>query len=54
MLVSDDSLRVAQGGELLFPPYTYVGWDQKAKPLDEIKPSEAGQFNNIVSFGRPL
>ncbi|KAF8606159.1 hypothetical protein BDV93DRAFT_542906 [Ceratobasidium sp. AG-I] len=49
-----DSFRVTVGGELLFPPYTYLGWDQMAKPQNEIKPWEVARFNNIVFFGRPL
>ncbi|KAF8606195.1 hypothetical protein BDV93DRAFT_604711 [Ceratobasidium sp. AG-I] len=49
-----DSYRVVEGGELLFPPYTYLGWDQMAKPLRNINPWEAARFGNIVAFGRPL
>ncbi|KAG2116781.1 hypothetical protein DEU56DRAFT_905154 [Suillus clintonianus] len=52
--VIHDSQRVAVGGHLLFPPYTYLGWDQNADRLSDIPANDAGKFKHIVGFGRPL
>ncbi|KAH7919076.1 hypothetical protein BV22DRAFT_1134113 [Leucogyrophana mollusca] len=49
-----DSARVAEGGELLFPPYTRLGWDQNADPLDGIAANAVAKFDHIIGFGRPL
>ncbi|KAH7909921.1 hypothetical protein BJ138DRAFT_1102282 [Hygrophoropsis aurantiaca] len=52
--LSDDSLRVAEGGQLLFPPYTLLGWDQNANRVYDITPNSVAKFDHIIGFGRPL
>ncbi|KAG1732293.1 hypothetical protein EDB19DRAFT_1912133 [Suillus lakei] len=52
--VIHDSLRVAIGGDLLYQPYTYLGWDQNADSLSDISANDVGKFHHIVGFGRPL
>ncbi|KAG0697370.1 hypothetical protein DFH29DRAFT_946530 [Suillus ampliporus] len=49
-----DSLRVAVAGELLYPPYTHLGWDQNADSLSDISANDVAKFHHIVGFGRPL
>ncbi|KAI9570118.1 hypothetical protein HD554DRAFT_2083867 [Boletus coccyginus] len=48
------SARVAVEGQLLFPPFTQLGWDQHAPPLEAIRPDEVANRNHILSYGRPL
>jgi hypothetical protein len=52
--IADDSQRAAVAGELLFPPYTDLGWDQFAIPLRDISANDVAKFHHIVGFGRPL
>lgn len=52
--LADDSLRVAVAGQLVYPPYTHLGWDQLADPLSDISAKDIAKFNHIVGFGRPL
>ncbi|KAG1809295.1 uncharacterized protein BJ212DRAFT_602435 [Suillus subaureus] len=49
-----DSQRVAVAGQLLYPPYTDLGWDQLAIPLRRISANDVAKFHHIVGFGRPL
>ncbi|KAG2152688.1 uncharacterized protein EDB93DRAFT_1327626 [Suillus bovinus] len=49
-----DSLRVAVAGQLVYPPYTHLGWDQLADPLSNISANDVAKFSHIVGFGRPL
>ncbi|KAG2095463.1 uncharacterized protein F5147DRAFT_718410 [Suillus discolor] len=49
-----DSLRVAVAGQLLYPPYTHLGWDQNADPLSGTLANNVASFDHIVGFGRPL
>ncbi|KAG2141144.1 uncharacterized protein EDB93DRAFT_639299 [Suillus bovinus] len=49
-----DSLRVAVGGQLTYPPYTHLGWDQNADPLFGTSANNVASFDHIVGFGRPL
>lgn len=49
-----DSLRVAVAGQLLYPPYTHLGWDQNADPLSGTSANDVARFDHIVGFGRPL
>ncbi|KAH7928223.1 hypothetical protein BV22DRAFT_216556 [Leucogyrophana mollusca] len=49
-----DSTLFAEGGELLFPPYTLLGWDQNADPLDGITANAVAKLDHIIGFGRPL
>jgi hypothetical protein len=51
---ADDSLRVAIDGQLLYQPYTYLGWDQNADSLSDTSANDVGKFRHIVGFGRPL
>ncbi|KAG1762739.1 hypothetical protein EV702DRAFT_1206236 [Suillus placidus] len=52
--VIHDSLRVAVAGQLVYPPYTHLGWDQNADPLSNISANNVASFDHIVGFGRPL
>ncbi|KAG1775166.1 hypothetical protein EV702DRAFT_449659 [Suillus placidus] len=52
--VIHDSQRVAVAGELLYPPYTDLGWDQLATRLCDILANDVAKFHHIVGFGRPL
>ncbi|KAG1737634.1 hypothetical protein EDB19DRAFT_1909614 [Suillus lakei] len=52
--VIHDSLRVAIAGELLYPPYTDLGWDQHAVPLAGVAANDVATFLHVVGFGRPL
>lgn len=52
--VIHNSLRVAIGGQLLYQPYTYLGWDQNADSLSGISANDVGKFRHIIGFGRPL
>lgn len=52
--VIHDSLRVAIYGQLLYQPYTYLGWDQNADTLSSISADDVGKFHHIIGFGRPL
>ncbi|KAG1799086.1 hypothetical protein EV424DRAFT_1559508 [Suillus variegatus] len=49
-----DSLRVAVAGQLLYPPYTRLGWDQNADSLSGTSANGVASFDHIVGFGRPL
>jgi hypothetical protein len=51
---SDDSSRVAAAGQLLYPPYTLLGWDQNANALPDVSANDVAQFQHIAGFGRPL
>ncbi|KAG2146282.1 hypothetical protein DEU56DRAFT_787283 [Suillus clintonianus] len=52
--VIHNSMHVAVGGHLLFPPYTHLGWDQNADRLSDVSANDVGKFDHIVGFGRPL
>jgi hypothetical protein len=52
--VVDDSGRISNGGELLFPPFTELGWDQHAPDLLSVDPKQIATFDHVGSFGRPL
>ncbi|QRV80268.1 hypothetical protein RhiJN_08283 [Ceratobasidium sp. AG-Ba] len=54
MKIEDPSLRISQGGSLLFTPYSAFGWDQQAPRFSSIKPKDVARFENVVRFGRPL
>ncbi|QRV82491.1 hypothetical protein RhiJN_10506 [Ceratobasidium sp. AG-Ba] len=49
-----DSARISEGGSLLFRPFSKLYWDQRALPPGRVGPADAGKFENIVRFGRPL
>ncbi|KAG1831604.1 hypothetical protein EV424DRAFT_160503 [Suillus variegatus] len=49
-----DSLRVAVAGQLLYPPYTHLGWDQNADAVSGTSANNVASFDHIVGFGRPL
>ncbi|KAG8691239.1 hypothetical protein FRC08_010225 [Ceratobasidium sp. 394] len=48
------SLRIHEGGLLLFPPYSLLDWDQKAPALSDVNLENVAQFGHLVKFGRPL
>ncbi|KAF8586048.1 hypothetical protein K439DRAFT_1003314 [Ramaria rubella] len=48
------SLRVYQGGEVLYQPFTELGWDQHTYPLNKINLNEIATFDHISRYGRPL
>jgi len=48
------SLRIHEGGLLLFPPYSLFDWDQRAPALSRIDLDDVAQFGYIAKFGRPL
>ena len=52
----DPSARISEGGRLLFPPYTFVGWDQFAPSYEDLKkdPGTIYTTDNLLGFGRPL
>ena len=45
---------MAISGQQLFPPYTELGWDQRAMPLDFIPVDANAKVKYIAGFGRPL
>ncbi|KAB5587532.1 hypothetical protein CTheo_9029 [Ceratobasidium theobromae] len=49
-----NSLRVSSGGQLLFPPYIHLDWDQHARIIDEVKPGEVSKLDYLARLGRPL
>ncbi|KAH7884939.1 hypothetical protein F5I97DRAFT_1300844 [Phlebopus sp. FC_14] len=48
------SARVAVEGQLVFPPFTQLGWDQNTPALDEVRPDEVGKAEHVLRYGRPL
>ena len=48
------SARVAVRGQLLFPPFTQLGWDQNAPALARVQPDEVAKAGHILQYGRPL
>ena len=52
-ILPDNSLRSVEAGELLFPPYTSLGWDQKAT-LKFLSSDEAARLGDVICFGRSL
>jgi hypothetical protein len=48
------SERVALGGQLVFPPFTQLGWDQNAPKLGQVQPDEVAKAGHILQYGRPL
>ncbi|KAG1858852.1 hypothetical protein F4604DRAFT_1930908 [Suillus subluteus] len=54
--VADFSARqvIPIDGQLLYQPYTYLGWDQNADSLSGISANDVGKFRYIIEFGRPL
>ena len=52
--LADDSLRADAAGQLLYPPYTHLGWDQNADALSDVSANDIAQFEHIAGFGRPL
>ncbi|KAG1776127.1 hypothetical protein EV702DRAFT_1231141 [Suillus placidus] len=52
--VIHDSLRVAVAGQLVYRPYTHLGWDHNADPLSVISANNVARFDHIVGFGCPL
>ena len=48
------SARVAVSGQLLFPPFTQLGWDQNAPAPENVSPEEVANAKHIIQYGRPL
>ncbi|KAF7791508.1 hypothetical protein EIP86_002524 [Pleurotus ostreatoroseus] len=53
---SHRSDRISKHGDLLFPPYTLVGWDQFAPSYQYLikNPGEISTTKCLLGFGRPL
>ncbi|KAI6033314.1 hypothetical protein EDC04DRAFT_2214485 [Pisolithus marmoratus] len=49
-----DSARVFAAGQLVYPPYCQLGWDQRADPLKAIAAVDVAQAGHIIGFGRVL
>jgi hypothetical protein len=56
LMFADKSLRVSVGGELLFRPFTELGFDQSAPKftIDSASWPVLNDVNHISGFGRPL
>ncbi|KAG9318017.1 hypothetical protein JVU11DRAFT_80 [Chiua virens] len=48
------SQRVAIEGQLLFPPFTQLGWDQHAPSLEDALQDDVATGEHIIKYGRPL
>ncbi|KAG9313098.1 hypothetical protein JVU11DRAFT_6543 [Chiua virens] len=48
------SQRVAIEGQLLFPPFTQLGWDQHAPSLKDALQDDVATGAHIIKYGRPL
>ena len=48
------SARVSVEGQLLFPPFTQLGWDQNAPVLRKVQPDGVAKVQHIIKYGRPL
>ena len=53
-VLPDPSARVSEGGELLFPSYVSLGWDQNSPPFQSYPINDTAKLGNIIGFGRPL
>ncbi|KAF8553145.1 hypothetical protein OG21DRAFT_1497931 [Imleria badia] len=49
-----NSARVSVKGQLLFPPFTQLGWNQNAPELEEVQPEEVAKVGHIIRYGHPL
>ncbi|KAI6042757.1 hypothetical protein EDC04DRAFT_881013 [Pisolithus marmoratus] len=49
-----DSARVIADGQLLYPPYCQLGWDQLADPLEGIAATDVARADHIVGYGRAM
>ena len=53
-VLPDNSLRISEAGELLFRPYTALGWDQNAPSFESLSTDKTACLGNVIRFGRPL
>ena len=53
-VLPDNSLRISEAGELLFPPYTALGWDQNAPSFESLSADETARLEDVIRLGRPL
>ena len=53
-MISVPSARHTVEGQLLFPPFTQLGWDQNAPALEKVRPEEVAKAGHIIQYGRPL
>ncbi|KAF8837723.1 hypothetical protein BDN67DRAFT_1071240 [Paxillus ammoniavirescens] len=49
-----NSARVTEGGELVFAPFSQLGWDQHAEPLNATPATDVAKLGHIIGYGRPL
>ncbi|KAK7453180.1 hypothetical protein VKT23_011862 [Stygiomarasmius scandens] len=49
-----NSAGVAEDGQLLFAPFSYLEWDVYAECGDELDVLSVGEFKTMICFGRPL
>ncbi|KAI6135505.1 hypothetical protein EV401DRAFT_2192055 [Pisolithus croceorrhizus] len=49
-----DSARLSSDGRLLYPPYSQLGWDQCADPLEGISATEVARAGHTIGYGRAL
>ncbi|KAI6042694.1 hypothetical protein EDC04DRAFT_912265 [Pisolithus marmoratus] len=48
------SARVPADGQMAYPPYSQLGWDQQADSLKGIAATDVAQAGHIIGYGRPL
>ena len=53
-VLPDNSLRISEAGELLFRPYTALGWDQNAPSFESLSTDKTACLGDVIRFGRPL
>ncbi|QRV96428.1 hypothetical protein RhiJN_24446 [Ceratobasidium sp. AG-Ba] len=47
-------MHISSPGNLIFPPFSALSWDQHALPPGSVQVENVGQFDHMVRFGRPL
>ncbi|KAI6042681.1 hypothetical protein EDC04DRAFT_2600755 [Pisolithus marmoratus] len=50
----DASVRVSADGQLIYTPYSQLGWDQRADPLEGIAATNMAQASHIMGYSRAL
>jgi len=53
-ILADPSLRVAVEGQLLFKPFTFLGWDSLAYSPTRLVTGSNSSIDKLIRFGRPL
>ncbi|KAI6042758.1 hypothetical protein EDC04DRAFT_2891606 [Pisolithus marmoratus] len=49
-----DSAKVFADGQLPYPPYCALGWDQLADPLEGIAATDVARADHIIGYGRAM